>query len=122
VDYLKQAAVASVALAFGVAILVIISVMAGLIVDPLKMLRVGATLLLALSASFSVKAHFAAEQDHASTNAWLYVAPRQRPPPAAAQRVISTLLRDEYLRFAQLAAGISAILSGAALLAPLFFQ
>jgi hypothetical protein len=121
VDYLKQAATVSVALAFGVATLMIISLMAGLIADPLTMLRAGAAVSLVLTASLSAKAHFVAKQDHATANAWRYVAPRQRPPPAVAQRVMSTLLREEYIRFAQLAAGISATLSGAALLVP-FFQ
>ncbi len=62
-----------------------------------------------------LKAHEARTKDHRRTEMWLYLPKANRPPQAAAQQMISTLMREIYLQFARWSAMVSIVMWAIAL-------
>ena len=80
--------------------LAIFCVMVGMSFLPSAAFQAGGFLTLIMTGVLFVKALEARTKDHRRTEMWLYLSKEQRPPPATAQRVTSTILREIYLTFA----------------------
>jgi hypothetical protein len=94
----------------GFAGLAILTFMIGLSWDPVLACRVGGLLALFVCALLLLKAWWAPYRSVRKTELWMMLEPSQRPVAAVAQRVIGATLQTCYLRFALLAAGLSAAL------------
>jgi hypothetical protein len=82
------------------AALAIWCVMIGLIADPLQSIKAGAILALLVACVLLLKAGRAAHISYRKTELWLLL-DRQAPlGPDAAQRIITAILREVYLRYA----------------------
>ena len=119
-DYLRQAATASVGRACGFAGLAIGCVMIGLSFDPPQMMRAGAILPLLLALGLCAKAWIAAKQDYRGTETWMMLESEHKPPAEIAQKALPTVLSETYYRFARLSAGFSASLWAVAVVWPFF--
>lgn len=86
--------------ACGFASLAIFCVMIGMSFSPRLAFQAGGFLTMLMTGVLFIKALEARTKDHRRTEMWLYLDKEHRPPPAAAQRVTSTILRETYLTFA----------------------
>ena len=100
-DQIERAASMSISRACGFALLAIATFLVGLAaVETILMLRTGGILTLLVALVLLLKSRLAPRQPYKRTEVWLMLAPDQRPSAAIAQQVISTVLRETYLRFA----------------------
>lgn len=104
-DRIEAAAERSVARACGFAALGVGCMMVGLSGETINLaLNVGGFLMLLACLVLVFKAWSAQSQPYRRTEVWGMLAPDDRPDAAVAQRVIGTVLREVYLRFAMHAA------------------
>ena len=102
---IEAAAERSVARACGFAALGVFCFMVGLSSEALVMaLQAGGLLTLMACLVLVFKAWGAQSQPYNRTEVWGMLAPHERPDATVAQRVIGTVLREVYLRFAMHAA------------------
>jgi hypothetical protein len=107
IEAVRRAAFESVARACAFAALAVFTFVVGLSFDfPLAM-RCGGALTLLMLAVLVFKAQGAGRRDYRHTEAWSLIDKANRPPAETAQWVVGTVLRDTYLRFAQLTAATS---------------
>lgn len=107
-DQLRYLALVSVARACGFGTLAIFSVMVGLSFDPVLSAKSGAILASAMVAVLLFKAHRAPHQPYRRTEVWLLLGGKSSLPERNAQRLVSGILRDTYLRFATICAAFAA--------------
>jgi hypothetical protein len=100
VEEIRRIAFETVLRACSFASLAIFCVMVGMSFAPSAAFQAGGFLTLVMTGVLFVKALEARTKDHRRTEMWLYLAKELRPPPASAQRVTSTILRETYLTFA----------------------
>lgn len=106
-EEIRRVANETVMRACGFALLGIFCFMFGLSFDGGLAFKAGGTLTLLMVGVLSYKAHEAKTKDHRRTEMWLYLPKEQRPPPAYAQFVSSTVLRETYFTFAYWTAIVS---------------
>ena len=75
--------------------------------DLVRALQAGAILLILMTLILMWKAHMAPRTPYKRTEAWLLLDPAKRPPAELAQWAFGTVLREVYLRFARLTAGLA---------------
>lgn len=97
---LRARAELSVARACGFAGLATLCLMIGLSAEPAMCLRAGGYAALLTAAVLLVKAQRAPYKSYRQTEIWLMLDPSDRPHEGAAQRLVSTALRQQLLRFA----------------------
>jgi hypothetical protein len=104
IEAVRRAAFESVARACAFAALAIFTFVVGLSFDFGLAMRCGGTLTLVMLGVLLLKAHSAGARDHRRTETWMMIDKQNRPPAETAQWVVGTVLRDTYLRFAQMTA------------------
>ena len=77
------------------------TVVVGLIFDPALALKTGGALTLLMAAIIQLKAERARSQPYRSTEVWLILDKRLGLPDDHAQRIVSTVLRSVYHRYAR---------------------
>ncbi|MEH2622914.1 hypothetical protein V1292_000969 [Bradyrhizobium sp. AZCC 1719] len=115
-EEMRRLAYQTVLRACGFASLAIFCVMIALSFIPRAAFQAGGFLTMAMTLVLVLKAREARTKDHRRTEMWLYLRRESRPPPAVAQKMISTLLRETYLLCARWTALISIVMWTAALL------
>lgn len=100
----------------GFAALGIFTLIAGLSPQMVIALKSGGFLCLVLCLALLLKAWNAPNRPYKRTELWVLLAPVERPNADIAQRIISTALRDAYLRFAMHAAWMAAIFLSTAII------
>lgn len=103
-QHIERLAEISVGRACGMAALGISAIIIGCSPMPLLAARIGAILTSLLLFGLLLKADRAARQDYRRTELWLMLDRSAAPPAHVAQTVIPRVLRDTYLRFADLTA------------------
>ena len=106
-DRIQVAAETSIGRAVGFGALAIGTVVLGLIFDPVLALKTGGALTLLMAAIIQLKAERARLQPYRSTEVWLLLDKRLGLPEDHAQRVVSTVLRSVYDRYAQASLGVA---------------
>lgn len=109
-DELRKAAIGSVSRACGFGALAIACTMIGFSHDLVHALQAGGILLILMTLILLWKARAAPTQPYKRTETWLMLDPAKRPRADQAQWAFGTVLREVYLRFAQLTAAIAAAL------------
>jgi hypothetical protein len=109
---LEEHVEACVARGCGFAGLAIATLMVGLSWDLVLACKVGGLLVLSACALLLLKAYRALALPICRTEVWMTLDPELRPDAALGQRIVSPLLREYYLRFAQRAAALSIVLLG----------
>lgn len=118
VQPLEKMAEFSIARACGFALLAILTTMIGLSNEPRLMLTVGGVLALMAAMTLVLKGLLAEHKNYRKTELWLLLHPDERPPESVAQRVIASVLREAYFRFAlYFSYGSGALLTAVAVLA-----
>jgi hypothetical protein len=107
VDRIQVAAEISIGRAVGFGGLAIGTVVVGLIFDPALALKTGGALTLLMAAIIQLKAERARFQPYRSTEVWLILDKRLGLPDDHAQRIVSTVLRSVYHRYAQASAAVA---------------
>jgi hypothetical protein len=108
VDRINYFAYVSVGRACAFALLAIATVTIGLIETPALAARVGGVLSALLAAALALKALQAPRRDYRRTELWILLDRDLAVPEAARQRLVSSVLKELYWRFARwagLAAG-----------------
>jgi hypothetical protein len=99
-EVMRRVAYATVLRACGFGSLAIFCFMVGLSFAPRLAFQMGGTLTLLMTGILAVKALEARWKSYRRTEMWLYLEKEHRPPPAVAQQMTSTVLRETYLTFA----------------------
>lgn len=105
---LRALAAQSVGRACFFAALAIWCVMVGLIADPLRSVKAGAILTILVACVLLLKAGRVTHVSYKKTELWLLLDRKIALQPEVAQRVITTILRETYLRYALYAALMAA--------------
>ncbi|HXV23695.1 MAG TPA: hypothetical protein VED46_05490 [Alphaproteobacteria bacterium] len=104
IERIRQFAELSVRRACAFAALAIATLMIGLSADPLVALKTGAISSTLLWVILFIKSLRSGQTDYRKTELWILLDRRHDLPEAQAPRVIGGVLRDVYLRHAELAA------------------
>jgi hypothetical protein len=107
VDRIQVAAELSIGRAVGFGALAIGTVVLGLIFDPVLALKTGGALTLLMAAVIQLKAERARFQPYRSTEVWLILDRHLDLPDDHAQRIVSTVLRSIYHRYAQASVAVA---------------
>ena len=99
-EVMLRVAYATVLRACAFGSLAIFCFMVGLSFAPRLAFQMGGTLTLLMTGILAVKALEARWKSYRRTEMWLYLEKEHRPPPAVAQQMTSTVLRETYLTFA----------------------
>jgi hypothetical protein len=110
VDRIQVAAEISIGRAVGFGALAIGTVVLGLIFDPALALKTGGALTLLMAAIIQLKAERARSQPYRSTEVWLILDKRLGLPDDHAQRIVSTVLRSTYRRYAHASVAVAVCL------------
>jgi hypothetical protein len=97
---MRRVAFATVLRACGFGSLAIFCFMIGLSFAPRVAFQTGGALTLFMTGILALKALEARWKPYRRTEMWLYLRKEDRPPPATAQQLTSTVLRETYLTFA----------------------
>ena len=97
---IEERANLSVARGCGFAGLAIVTFMIGLSSEIVMAFQAGGFLSLMACMVLLLKAFGAKNRPYKTTELWVMLNATERPEPAIAQRIIGTVLRDVYLRFA----------------------
>lgn len=114
VQTLERVAEFVVARACGFAALAIFTVMIGFAWDPVMALQTGGILTLLACAILLLKGGGARGKPYTHTELWIILPKEERPRPEFAQQMVGNVMREAYLRFAQRAALLSALMLSAA--------
>jgi hypothetical protein len=106
-DRIQAAAEISIGRAVGFGALAIGTMVLGLIFDPALALKTGGALTLLMAAIIQLKAERARFQPYRSTEVFLILEKRVGLPDDHAQRIVSTVLRSVYHRYAQMSAAVA---------------
>lgn len=109
IDRIEHLAHISVARGCGFAALGILTFFIGMSPDLVAAFKSAGYLTLLACAVLLLKAGFARRQPYRRTELWVMLKPDERPDASVAQRLISRVLREAYLRFARQAAILSAM-------------
>jgi hypothetical protein len=109
-------ATVSVGRGCGFAALGIATFVLGLLHEPDLAFRAGGLLFLLVCFTLLLRAWYARRRPYRSTELWIMLEPMERPQAAFAQQIISTALREAYLRFALHAAWLSLAMFSSSLL------
>lgn len=120
IEHVRRAAFESVARACAFGALAIFTFVIGLSFEFGLAMRTGGVLSLLMVAVLLLKAHGAGSCNYRRTETWTLLEEANRPPKETAQWVVGTILRQTYLRFAQLTAATSALFWAMATGAALF--
>lgn len=120
IERIEQAAMTSVARACGFATVAIVTFMISFVHVPALCFKFGGILFLFLTAVLLLKATWVRTQPYKSTEVWLILRHEDRPTQETAQQLISGVLRNIYLTFAQHTAALAAGLLGLAFAMQLF--
>ena len=101
--------------ACGFASLAIFCVLIAMSFVPRQAFQAGGFLSMLMTLVLVLKAYEARTKDHRRTEMWLYLPKENRPPQAAAQQMVSTLMREIYLLFARWSAMVSIVMWAIAL-------
>jgi hypothetical protein len=112
IERIEQAAQLSVARACGFAAIAIVTFMIGFASSPALCFKSGGIMMLMTTAVLLLKASWVAKQPYKTTEVWLLLRQEDRPNEATAQQIISGVLRDIYLTFARITAGLAAFMLG----------
>jgi hypothetical protein len=107
IDRIRQFAELSVRRACGFAALAIVTLMVGLSADPVVALKAGAVSSTLLGVVLFFKSIRSQQTDYRRTELWILLDRRHDLPEAHAPRVIGEVLREVYLRYAELAAWVA---------------
>jgi hypothetical protein len=107
IDRIRQFAELSVRRACGFAALAIVTFMVGLSADPIVALKAGAVSSTLLGFVLFVKSVRSQQTDYRRTELWILLDRKHDLPEAHAARVIAGVLREVYLRYAELAAWVA---------------
>ena len=99
-DLMRRIAYETVLRACGFGSLAIFCLMVGLSFNPPVAFQAGGVLTLLMTMILVLKAIEAGSKPYRRTEMWLYLPEEHRPPPRAAQRITSTVMRETYLTFA----------------------
>ena len=113
---IEQAAQVSVGRACGLAGFGISLIVLALSFEPVIAAKVGAVLTLGLTLTLLVCANQADTTPHQSTEVWLLIDEKSRPPARHARRIINEARRFAMLWFARWAAAASAMFAASAIL------
>ncbi len=83
--------------------------------EPPLAFKVGATVALVFSVGLLIRSYLLTEEAFLRSEAWLALAPDERPIGDREQRLAQAQFKELLLRFAKSAAGIAGILYGSAL-------
>jgi hypothetical protein len=111
-DYMRRVAHETVLRACGFASLAIFCFMVGLSFAPRIAFQSGGILMLIMTGVLVLKAYGAHRKPYRRTEVWLYLPEEHRPPPAAAQQVMGTVMRETYMIYA-LRTSVVAVTMGA---------
>ncbi|MDX2154984.1 MAG: hypothetical protein SFW09_00625 [Hyphomicrobiaceae bacterium] len=103
-DRIEELANLSVARGCGFAALAILTFFIGMSADLTIALKSAGVLSLLVCAVLLLKAGAVHRQPYRNTEVWIMLKPAERPEAAVAQEIISSVLKDAYLRFAKQAA------------------
>jgi hypothetical protein len=107
IDRIRQFAELSVRRGCGFAALAIVTFMVGLSADPIVALKAGAVSSTLLGFVLLVKSLRSQQTDYRRTELWILLDRKHDLPEAHAARVITGVLREVYLRYAELAAWVA---------------
>jgi hypothetical protein len=107
IDRIRQFAELSVRRACGFAALAIVTLMIGLSANPVIALKAGAVSSTLVGVVLFIKSLRSQQTDYRRTELWILLDRRHDLPEAHAARVITGVLRDVYLRHAELAAWVA---------------
>jgi hypothetical protein len=113
-EAIERVAHVSVGRACGFCGLAIICFMVGFSYEPHLSARVGGMFTFIVTLVLILKAFIAPRQPYKSTETWLMLADEDKPPPAVAQTVIGSVLRNVFLQYARYGAGATVVLMSAA--------
>jgi Ca2+/H+ antiporter len=99
-EQMRRVAFATVLRACGFGSLAIFCLMVGMSFNPRVALQTGGVLMLLMTMILVLKAIEAGTKPYRRTEMWLYLREEDRPPPGAAQRITSAVMRETYLTFA----------------------
>ncbi|MFZ4808768.1 MAG: hypothetical protein ACOYLQ_16050 [Hyphomicrobiaceae bacterium] len=117
---IEELAEFSVARGCGFGLIAIGTFVVGLSDDMVLALKAGGLMLLMMAVILLIRAKAAQVVSHKRTEIWVMMPVEQRPPPGIAQKVIATVLRDVYLKYAlQTAVGAGGLLIASMVLAAL---
>jgi hypothetical protein len=106
-ERIEKAAQLSVSRAMGFAGLAIGTFMVGMSASPMLCFKTGGILVMLTCAILVLKAIWVETQPYKQTEVWVMLRAEDRPSAEIAQQIISTILRDIYLRYAEHAAAIA---------------
>jgi hypothetical protein len=109
-EEMRRIAYETVLRACAFASLAIFCVMIGLSFLPRSAFQAGGFLSMLMTLVLVLKAREARTKDHRRTEMWLYLPKESRPPPATAQKMVSTLMQETYLQCARWTAIISIVM------------
>jgi hypothetical protein len=107
VEEIESAAEISIGRAVGFGALAIGTVVLGLIFEPVLALKTGGALTLLMAAVLQLKAQLAPAKPYRSTELWLILDKRLGLPDDHAQRIVSTVLRSTYRRYAKVSLAVA---------------
>ena len=113
---IEQAAQLSVGRACGFAGFGIALTVLGLSFDPVMAAKIGAVLSLGLTLTLLINASRAHHTPHETTEVWLLIDQKSRPPAQHARRIINDARRFAMLWFARWSAASSALFASIAIL------
>jgi hypothetical protein len=99
-DYVRRVAYETVLRACGFGCLAIFCFMVGLSFMPRVAFQSGGLLTMFMTGILVLKAHTALRKPYRRTEVWLYLPEEHRPPPASAQQLVGTSMRETYMTFA----------------------
>jgi hypothetical protein len=100
VDHIRRIAYETVLRACGFGSLAIFCLMIGMSFNPPVAFKTGGVLTMLMTMILVLKAIEAGTKPYRRTEMWLYLPEEHRPPPASAQQVTSSIMRETYLTFA----------------------
>jgi hypothetical protein len=109
-DEMRKVAFFTVGKATAFGLLAIVCVMVGVSYRPTACMQTGGILMLLMTIILLIKARGALSRDYKRTEMWLLLPDDFRPPEAYAQWATATVMRDAYLTFAMIGAGLTALL------------
>jgi hypothetical protein len=110
VEEMRRIAYQTVLRACGFASLAVFCVMIGMSFIPRSAFQAGGFLTMATTLVLVLKAREARTKDHRRTEMWLYLRKESRPPAAVAQKMVSTIMQEAYLRCACWTAAFSIVM------------
>ena len=97
---MRRIAEETVLWACGFGSLTIFCLMVGLSFAPVVAFQSGGVLTMLMTGILVLKAYEARTKPYRRTEMWLYLPQESRPPPASAQQITATIMREIYLRYA----------------------